>query len=141
MTGRTYGVYALAPDEPGADHVETVGLRGSWHLRCVPAISTRIKRVYGRAQPSQSGTLTVRHSLEVARDLTWFTERYPLRPQDPASERLLQVPRPWTVSARSGFTRSSPAPDPRLCRSRRPWLHATTSWLRCGCYGSRAGCC
>lgn len=91
MTGRTYGVYAFAPDEPGTDHDETVGLRGSWHLRCEPAVSTRIKRVFGRVQPSQSGTLTVRHSLEVARDLAWFTERYPLRPQDPASERLLQA--------------------------------------------------
>lgn len=90
MTGRTYGVYAFVPDEPGFDQMESARLRGTWQPLCEPAVTTRIKRVFGRVRPTQSGTLQVRHSLEIARDLAWFTERYPLRPHDPASQRVLQ---------------------------------------------------
>lgn len=91
MTGRICGVYMFAPEHPNAKEAPVTEVRGSWHLRCEPAVTMRAKRVFGRVQQDQSGVLAIRHTLEVARDLAWFSDRYPLRAHDQVSERMLQA--------------------------------------------------
>lgn len=89
---RTYGTYAwsavtVGPDSPGR---ERFGVRdGVWTLAMEPAVTARAKRVFARALGNRQGHVAVAHSLEVARDLSWFMERYPLAPVDEISETKL----------------------------------------------------
>lgn len=82
---RTYGTYqfiapAFAPAE--ARH-------GLWKLRMEPAANARAKRILGRVKQSRSDFITVAHTIEIARDLVWFMDRFPLEATDPRSAAVL----------------------------------------------------
>lgn len=77
MTARTHGTYRFQQGPP------------RWELDLEPATAMRAKRVFGRAQQGKTGTIMLHHTLEVARDLLWFTERFPLQPADTDSADTL----------------------------------------------------
>lgn len=49
-----------------------------WHLECEPHVALMAKRIFQRIDKGAQGVLKIRHSNDVARDLEWFTGRYPL---------------------------------------------------------------
>lgn len=90
---RTYGTYRfgeldIEDDDPRRS---LLGVRsGVWLLKMEPAVSARAKRVFARARGNRAGEVMVANTLEVARDLLWFMERYPLKAANPESrERLI----------------------------------------------------
>lgn len=79
---RTYGTYQfIAPGFAPRD-----APHGLWKLRLEPAASARAKRILGRVKQSRSDFITVAHTIEIARDLVWFMDRFPLEPADYRSE-------------------------------------------------------
>ena len=67
-----------APPAPATRTYGTAVLRGGWwHLECEPHVTVRLRRLFGRVGP-QHGTLRLKDSEEVCRDLRWVLERYPL---------------------------------------------------------------
>lgn len=119
---RTYGTYAYIPGRP------TFGSRaprGHWELQLEPGVSTRVKRIFGRISVTRTGVLTIADSPEVARDLEWMQERWPLQPADDASAARLRsgadhhreteqaVARILTPGARAAKLPMEPARPPR----------------------------
>lgn len=49
-----------------------------WQLKAPPHVVMRLKRVFPRIDTRQHGTITLKDSTEVCRELLWFSERYPL---------------------------------------------------------------
>lgn len=92
---RTYGTYRygqleIDPEETGRRRAELGARHGVWLLKMEPAVSARAKRVFARSRGNRAGEVMVANTLEVARDLLWFMERYPLEPATPDSrERLI----------------------------------------------------
>jgi superfamily II DNA or RNA helicase len=80
MSARTYGQYRFD---------NTTGARGSWLLDLEPAAAIRAKRVFGRVQQGRTGTLVISHTIEVARDIEWFMQRWPLKAADRTSAGML----------------------------------------------------
>jgi superfamily II DNA or RNA helicase len=78
---RTYGTYTYRPE---------LGRAGIWELRLEPAAAIRAKRLFGRVVQGRAGTIVITHTLEVARDILWFTGRWPLRPVDTESQEALE---------------------------------------------------
>ena len=62
---------------------------GTWYLELDPPTMIRAKRVFGRVRVNSRGRLMVKHTAEVARDLEWFMQRFPLTPTDPESGTAL----------------------------------------------------
>ena len=85
MTNRTYGTFEYRPPK----FAETRS-RGMWVLVLEPAVRQRAKRVFGRLAPSKTTNLVMADSIEVARDIAWFMERFPLEPKDDRSARWLE---------------------------------------------------
>ncbi|WP_367147202.1 DEAD/DEAH box helicase [Microbacterium proteolyticum] len=82
---RTYGTYRfIDPRFSNAEH-----RNGAWMLDIEPAVRARAKKVLARVRQSRSTYITVAHTLEVARDLVWFMDRFPLRPTDTRSAEVL----------------------------------------------------
>lgn len=81
---RTYGTYRYLPPE---GHFRTA--RGWWELMLEPAVTMRVKRIFGRVEPMRSGAIRVSDTIEVCRDIEWLTERWPLLPEDEASAQHL----------------------------------------------------
>lgn len=54
------------------------GPLGHWHVQARPDVSIRLKRVFPRAEARREGFLRLSASAEVARDLVWVMERWPL---------------------------------------------------------------
>lgn len=73
---RTFGTLRLEEAEGG---------RFDWRLRCEPHVAIRLRRLFRKVE-NQFGEITVRHTDEVARDIQWFMERYPLVMDDAARE-------------------------------------------------------
>jgi superfamily II DNA or RNA helicase len=82
---RTYGIYRYEPAS-----AERPRERGQWGMRLEPAAAVRAKRIFGRARQSEKGYITMMDTLEVARDIEWFMERWPLRPYDDITAEHLQ---------------------------------------------------
>lgn len=80
---RTYGVYDFAP-APGR-------ARGTWGLLLEPAVAVRAKRIFTRARHDRSGQIVITDTDDVARDIEWLMERYPLRPNRPEAEQHLKA--------------------------------------------------
>lgn len=80
-------------------HVGTATLEGGhWHVVALPHVVMRLKRVFPRIDTRQHGTIRIRDSAEVCRELLWFSERFPLEisplhyaEQQAASHRELEV--------------------------------------------------
>lgn len=56
---------------------------GVWHIQCEPHIAMMAKRIFQRIEKGSVGTLKIKHSDSVARDLEWFVLRYPLQIDSP----------------------------------------------------------
>ncbi len=85
MTTRTYGTYEYLPPE-----FANARSRGQWVLDLEPAVRQRARRIFGRLAPSRADELVMADSMEVARDISWLMERFPLEPADPRSARWLE---------------------------------------------------
>lgn len=59
-----------------------------FHVKCEPHVSIRLKRVFGKLGVGSMGTHSFHASTETARDLLWFTERYPLEFVNGAREKV-----------------------------------------------------
>ena len=56
----------------------TATLKGhEWVIDCEPHVAIRLKRVFGKAARA-GGRVTLSDTVETARDLQWFCERFPL---------------------------------------------------------------
>ena len=53
----------------------------TWHIEAEPHVVIRLKRLFGKLSKA-AAKLEIRHSLDVARDLAWVMERYPLEMSD-----------------------------------------------------------
>lgn len=51
--------------------------RGTWHVTAEPHVAIRLRRLFKKAG-NQFGTVKLKATDEVSRDLLWFTTRYPL---------------------------------------------------------------
>jgi SNF2 family DNA or RNA helicase len=51
---------------------------GCWHLRLEPHAAMVFKRMLGRVPKDSVGTLKVKNTDDVCRDIEWFMQRYPL---------------------------------------------------------------
>lgn len=70
MTAKTYGQLAHGRLSGGAGPV--------WGIRAVPHVAQMAKRVFPRASATTPGIITMTDTPAVARDIEWFTGRYPL---------------------------------------------------------------
>lgn len=59
-----------------------------WSLLVAPYVAIKAKRLFPRADPHRDGSLVLADTPEVARDLQWLTERYPLEMDPGAAMRL-----------------------------------------------------
>jgi superfamily II DNA or RNA helicase len=71
---RTYGTLARVP--------------GTWALTAEPHVIIKIKRLFPRVVQYRTGVLALKDIPEVARDLEWFTTRYPLQVDDLTAAHL-----------------------------------------------------
>lgn len=76
---RTYGRLALT-EQDGAPSV--------FGVQCEPHLMIRLKRVFPRARQVRSGTLQLTVTPEVARDLEWVLQRWPLTTSPAAAKAL-----------------------------------------------------
>lgn len=51
---------------------------GQWQIQCDPHVAMRMKRLFQRSDSGVPGKLMLRHTPEIAADLAWFCQRYPL---------------------------------------------------------------
>lgn len=63
---------------------------GKWKLKGEPHVLMRIKRVFGKVDKNQHDTVTLVDTVDVARDLEWFLERYPMAFDPPAVANRLK---------------------------------------------------
>lgn len=61
--------------------------RGLWKLKCEPHVATMARRLFPKI-PTGTSILEMRESEEVATDLLWFMQRYPLELRTDDRERL-----------------------------------------------------
>lgn len=73
---------------------------GGWGMRLAPHVAIRAKRIFPRAKPDRVGELYLQHSPEVARDLAWLLERYPLDVPEPDLAQLEDAVREHELLAR-----------------------------------------
>jgi SNF2 family DNA or RNA helicase len=76
---KTYGTYTLMPACPAS------GNRRYWVVTAAPHVMARLKRIFPRVLQARSGALALSDSAEVARDLEWVNERWPLVPANDES--------------------------------------------------------
>ncbi|XTZ13880.1 SNF2-related protein [Micromonospora echinospora] len=82
---RTYGRFRHLPAEEVKDG------RARWVVTAEPHVLGRFKRVFPRVEQIRSGMLLLSDTPEIARDLAWFMDRWPLVPADPASLAHLEA--------------------------------------------------
>lgn len=75
----TYGTLQWEPTPRGD---------GLFVLSTVPWVTMRVKRIFPRVDQRSADSLWLRATPEVARDLEWLLERYPLQLLGPAAERV-----------------------------------------------------
>ncbi|MFV8227485.1 SNF2-related protein [Mycolicibacterium fortuitum] len=66
MTARVVGQYRWLP-------------AGLWEVEATPDVMIRIKRIFPRVAATTRGTVTLTGTLEVARDLEWLLDRWPMK--------------------------------------------------------------
>ena len=93
---RTYGTYRhLSQDEAnkliGRFEHASIPKAGAWAVTAEPAVAMRLKRTFSRVRATRSGAVLIGHTPEVARDLDWFMDRFPLAPADEHSIGVLTV--------------------------------------------------
>ncbi|GIH95404.1 SNF2-related protein [Planobispora siamensis] len=75
---KTYGLLVFGP---------YLG-RDTWGIRAHPHVALRIKRIFPRVEQSRTGDIYIKHTPEVARDLEWLLERFPLEMSEDVAVRL-----------------------------------------------------
>ncbi len=60
----------------------------SWLISCEPHVTIRLKRVFGKISKHSQGIHALTDTMENARDLEWFLQRYPMKMQDGDAELL-----------------------------------------------------
>lgn len=75
MTARVVGQYRWMP--PGA-----------WEVEAEPDVMIRLKRIFPRVAATTRGTVTLTATLEVARDLEWLIDRWPMNASTQDRKRL-----------------------------------------------------
>lgn len=63
---------------------------GKWRIDAEPDILLRCKRVFARMNKNQHGFVTLTDSVDTARDLEWFLERFPLEFDPPSLANRLK---------------------------------------------------
>ena len=63
---------------------------GTWEITAVPHVMTKVKRIFPRLKQGVTGTVRLAHTAEVARDLEWMLQRYPLAVDAASREHLEQ---------------------------------------------------
>ena len=62
----------------------TVTRRGpTWRIKCEPHVMIRLKRTFERVSKSDHGVVVMSDTLENARELEWFLERFPMKVEEP----------------------------------------------------------
>jgi hypothetical protein len=82
---KTFGT--LAYHVPSEDSLRFS--RPLWMLRATPDVMLRLKRILPRAENYRAPFITIEHTPEVARDLEWVLERWPLDVSDEDRARLV----------------------------------------------------
>lgn len=75
---RTYGTLEHEDD----------GIGARWRLVAEPHVMMRLKRIFPRVLQQRTGHITLADTPEIARDLTWVCDRWPLEMTAPVLERL-----------------------------------------------------
>lgn len=75
MTARVVGQYRWLP-------------AGAWEIEATPDVMIRLKRIFPRVASTTHGTVTVTSTLEVARDLEWLIDRWPMKASAEDRKRL-----------------------------------------------------
>lgn len=78
MMNRTFGTLEYAPENR------------RWKIQAEPHVLIRAKRLFARIDAHAHGELFLSDSLDAARDLEWFMERYPLKADKGTLSRLRQ---------------------------------------------------
>lgn len=52
--------------------------KSDWVIECPPDVALRLKRIFPRMNQTRSTVLRIRHTMEVAADLEWALDRFPL---------------------------------------------------------------
>lgn len=78
---KTYGTYTYLPGGSG--------VRAKWVIRAEPHVMILVKRIFPRANQAHTGAVTIADTPDVARDIEWLMQRYPLAPVDEVSARRL----------------------------------------------------
>jgi len=124
---RTHGTYAYIAD--GAH-------RGRWDLTLEPAVAMRAKRVFGRVQQGRTGVISIAHTDEVARDLEWFLQRFPLDPADDTTAAKLtsaaqeHIAREARITAALTHTDTLTFDDALVLKTPRPYQVQALDLLR-----------
>lgn len=71
---------------------------GKWVLKAEPHVILRAKRVFAQVSKKQAGALLLTDTIQTARDVEWFLERYPLTAAAPVLDRLTQRARAYEES-------------------------------------------
>lgn len=78
---KTHGTLALMHDHRGDAY---------WEMKATPDVMIRMKRLFPRASKFRTGAITVSATTEVARDLEWILDRWPMLMKESDRGRLLQ---------------------------------------------------
>lgn len=78
---KTHGTLTLLHNPQGA---------AVWEVVATPDVMIRMKRLFPRASKFRTGAITVSATTEVARDLEWILDRWPMVMSDSDRGRLLQ---------------------------------------------------
>jgi SNF2 family DNA or RNA helicase len=73
---KTYGTISYDADQE------------KWAIEATPDVCLRLKRVFARISAGDFGALHLSDTMDVARDLVWFIERYPLEMAPRVEKRL-----------------------------------------------------
>lgn len=109
---RTYGLYDYARGEGRT--------RGTWGLRLEPAVAVRAKRIFTRARHDREGIILISDTDDVARDIEWLMERYPLLPARPEAETHLRERVEAHKETMAAVARVTAASGSRLDLPRKP---------------------
>jgi hypothetical protein len=63
---------------------------GKWKLKAEPHVLLRAKRVFGKIDKNHHDVVSLVDTIDTARDLEWFLERYPMTFATPATEKRLK---------------------------------------------------
>lgn len=64
--------------------------RQCFEIKARPDVMIRLKRIFPRAEANRSGTVTMVATPEVARDLEWVLQRWPMDMSDSVKERMAE---------------------------------------------------